>query len=217
MSNGFWSFPTCPFCGDPLLSHGRTCLPCPPWEGPSCGICGQMLLGELSDRCWKCRSLKWNLDEGRFAFPYRGLWKQLIQDYKIGLMSGHGGFIGRVMGALVSDHRPLVPVPGNPANNFERGFDPVQTLVKALAREKKLPVLQLFRRIRGRSQKELGRQDRRRSIAEGILLPGTPACLPRKVYLVDDVFTTGATANHCAGLLKQAGVEEVVLLAAAGP
>ncbi len=112
---------------------------------------------------------------------------------------------------------PLIPVPGNPAGNKERGFDPVRVICQEISWKTKNPILAVLWRKPGKSQKNLGKDERQSSIKNGILLRENLTNLPKEVYLVDDIFTTGATADHCSELLKARGVKTVFLIGAAGP
>lgn len=115
---------------------------------------------------------------------------------------------------LTSDPTAVaVPVPLHPWRSFRRGFNQAD----ALARGVGIPVRVLLRRPRiGRPQAGLHAEERRRNV-EGLYVmhrrPWTQ--VPRTVVLVDDVMTTGATADACARELKAGGVTRVYVLTAA--
>jgi ComF family protein len=103
----------------------------------------------------------------------------------------------------------VAPVPLHPRRLRERGFSPAALLARALAREARVPVAPtLLARVRDtRSQTELSRAERRRNVA-GAFVPRTAA--PARVWLVDDVVTTGSTLAEAARALRRAGAREIV-------
>jgi predicted amidophosphoribosyltransferase len=98
-------------------------------------------------------------------------------------------------------------VPADPDRGLRRGHDPPRQLAEALAHRWDLPVERLLRRSRPmRPQRGLSRPERRRNVA-GAFTAVRPA--PSRVVLVDDVFTSGATANAAASALRRAGARRV--------
>jgi predicted amidophosphoribosyltransferase len=81
----------------------------------------------------------------------------------------------------------------------------VEYLARILGREG-LPVYRCLRRLPSRSQKELNRADRLQNLQGRFVLTRRP---PPAAILLDDVITTGATLEACAGALKRAGTEKV--------
>jgi predicted amidophosphoribosyltransferase len=106
-------------------------------------------------------------------------------------------------------------VPGDPERALRRGDVAPRRLALALGRVWELPVLDLLRRDRSLPrQRGLRLADRRRNVRNAVTARGEPC---RSVCLVDDVYTSGATADACAAALKRAGAKhvEVVTLARA--
>jgi predicted amidophosphoribosyltransferase len=109
----------------------------------------------------------------------------------------------------------LTHVPGDPERAWERGDVAPRALAKVLSRLWEAPAVDLLRRTRTLPrQRGLALQERRRNVRGSIDSTG-PA--PRTVCLVDDVYTSGATADACAAALRRAGAQhvEVVTLARA--
>jgi ComF family protein len=107
----------------------------------------------------------------------------------------------------------IVPVPADPVRLRQRGFNPALSLARAIAPERTLldPAV-LLRRRDGRSQVGSGRRSRLAHADEAYAVrPGRRADGAR-VLLVDDVFTTGATAGSCTLALLQAGAACVDVL-----
>ncbi|HEV7882348.1 MAG TPA: double zinc ribbon domain-containing protein, partial [Solirubrobacteraceae bacterium] len=102
----------------------------------------------------------------------------------------------------------IVAVPSHPGRRRARGYDPAELLARALARRTGLPLERVLRRAGG-SVRQLGAPRRVRR-APGRLAITAVRAAPREVVLVDDVHTTGATLEACAGALLRAGAERVV-------
>ena len=105
----------------------------------------------------------------------------------------------------------LVPVPLHPARRRARGFDQAARIAAALARRSSLPLDPCLRR-EGEPARQLGASRAARTAAGRIAVTAS-APVPRRVALVDDVHTTGATLDACARALRAAGAQEVVALA----
>jgi predicted amidophosphoribosyltransferase len=106
-------------------------------------------------------------------------------------------------------------VPGDPERALERGRIAPAALVEALGAVWTIPAGELLRRTRSlRRQRGLGLAERRRNVRGSVVAKGA---VPRSVCLVDDVYTSGATADACASALRRSGAHhvEVVTLARA--
>ena len=103
--------------------------------------------------------------------------------------------------------RALTFVPADPDRGLKRGHHPPQRLAEQLAAHWGLPVDALLRRRRpAKRQRGLSRADRRRNVAGAFVATKR---VPSSVVLVDDVFTSGATANAAASALRKAGARRV--------
>jgi len=101
----------------------------------------------------------------------------------------------------------LVFVPGDPDRRLKRGYHAAEQLGRELASAWGLSVEPLLARARGSPrQRELTRVERRRNVASAFACRGP---VPAQVTLVDDVYTTGATANAAASALRKGGARRV--------
>lgn len=187
----------CPRCAQPLTV-----------AAPACGRC--LLRPPLFDQAWAA----W-----RYAEPL----DRLIQRFKLGGKLATGRALAetcaRLLGARGDLPQLLVPVPLHPLRHRQRGFDQALELARVLGRSLRIPVAAkaLQRVLDTPTQTGLNRRQRRSNMRRAFALGELPAQL-RHVALVDDVLTTGATANACARVLRKAGLQrvEVWALARAG-
>jgi ComF family protein len=105
----------------------------------------------------------------------------------------------------------VVPVPLHPARLRARGFNQALLLARGLARRRGLVLApRLLRRVRATTEHAgLGAEARRRNVDAAFLVRPEPAVADRALVLVDDVLTTGATADACARALLAAGARRV--------
>ena len=196
----------------PLCDRCRSALR--PLEGPQCAICGVPLVSEHG-RCVRCRSRDLHYDRHRSVFAYSGVAKQLIIAYKFGGQARLAGLLCTHLAPLIPHATVVVPVPASRRGRRRRGYDQVLRLAAALERHHGIPVLSALTRRRGREQKQLDFDERSRNLAGAIEL-ARRVTVPHHVVLLDDVFTTGATVNECARVLRRAGagrIEAVTLVA----
>lgn len=183
---------------------------------PLCARCGAPGAWPVS-RCAECAGRRLAFASARAAIVYDEAAKRLVGEWK---ERGR-----RRLAALAADlvaetlARPdvdaLAFVPADRERTLERGHRPAEQLARALAGRWELPVDAFLRRARrvGR-QRGLSLPERRANV-RGAFAPRAEA--PPRVCLIDDVYTTGATAAAAAGALRRAGARrvEVVTLARA--
>jgi predicted amidophosphoribosyltransferase len=108
------------------------------------------------------------------------------------------------------DVAALTFVPPDRDRNLRRGYHPAELLARELGERWQLPVISLVARAgSSRRQRGLSRADRRRNV-RGAFAP-TGSC-PSRVALVDDVYTSGATANAAASALRRTGARHVAVV-----
>ena len=121
------------------------------------------------------------------------------------------------LGALLAERYPfapdalLVPVPLHRARLGVRGFNQALLLARALGRRRGLPVApRLLVRTRAtEAQARLPAAERRRNLDGAFAVRAPHLCRARSIVLIDDVLTTGATADACARALLDAGAARV--------
>lgn len=210
---------SCPLCGEELGCAAGLCPSCEAGlrelPGPRCPGCGRPLLAE-SGLCMDCRRGPRVFDVGYPLFDYRGVAGELISAYKFGgRRSLAAYFAGRLEAPLRArwEGWPLVPVPPRPAALRERGWDQVELLARRLE-ARGFELRRLLFRAPSLEQKSLDREGRRRNAQRAYGLRAGLAVPPRLV-LLDDVVTTGATAEACSRALREGGAREIAFVALA--
>ena len=180
--------------------------------GTLCARCGCPTAWPV-DRCGECAGRRLAFASARAAVAYEGAARALVAAWK------ERG-IGRVAGLaaeLVAETVPRPPVdalafvPGEGDRVGWRGANPSRELALALAGRWGLPALELLARTRAaRPQRGLTRAERRINIRAAFRARGPS---PKAVGLVDDVYTTGATAGAAATVLRRSGARTVHVVA----
>ena len=107
----------------------------------------------------------------------------------------------------------IVPVPLHPARLRERGFNQSMRLARGLFPGCRIEPSMLARKVDTRPQAGLRVRERERNVRGAFCASGRPGV--ERVLLVDDIYTTGATAAACSASLLDAGVREVYVLTVA--
>jgi predicted amidophosphoribosyltransferase len=166
-------------------------------------------------RCAECAGRRLAFARARSAVVYDERARPLVSAWKERGRRDLAVSLAEVVADVVArpDVDALTYVPGDRERGRERSHVPAARLARALGRSWGLPLDGLLVRARGgRRQTGLRRAERRANV-RGLFAPVGRA--PPRVALVDDVYTTGATASACASALRKAGARhvEVVCLA----
>jgi ComF family protein len=187
---------------------------------PLCAACHAPLdsqrTGPVCLTCWSAIRPAPEIPEARSAGIYEGSLRQIIHALKYRGQASLARPLGVLMREAAGDwldDAVLVPVPLHPWRSLRRGFNQADLLACAL----ESPVWRPLRRHRlGRPQAGLHADERRANVADVYVMKRwRRGHVPATVVLVDDVLTTGATADACARVLHDAGVERVRVLTAA--
>lgn len=166
--------------------------------------------------CSTCRADPPAYQHARSLAVYEGSLREAIRGLKyrrrraVGLHLG-ALLAGRASGDLPSDICAVAPVPLHPARLRERGFNQAELLARPVATALGVPCVQAAMRRFGIEAQAGLHADARRHNVVGSFVPG-PERVWGKVLLVDDVFSTGATAGECARVLLSAGAAQVIVL-----
>ena len=215
---------SCAFCGLGLPAGALpVCEPCHaelPWIGAACRRCGLALpaQGPSAPVCGQCQldppAFDALLAPLRYEFPVDAAIKAIKFERRLHYLPAFAALLGRTARALPADIDALLPVPLHWRRQLLRGFNQATELCRLLRPALCAPVLHRVARIRNtRYQPGLGAGERRRNLRGAFRLRGKLTL--RHVLVVDDVVTTGATAEQLTATLRAAGVRRVSVLAIA--
>jgi competence protein ComFC len=215
----------CQICGEERSApqSGFVCSTC--WQqvqfirAPFCNRCGLPFQGDITAEfeCANCREMKLHFISARSAAVAKTVVLDAIHRYKY---QRHLWFETFLADLLVREALPalrgqkwdlIVPVPLYPVKEREREFNQADRLAVHLSVATAIPIhRKLLRRIVPTvTQTRLTREQRAANMSgafagrKGVKLNG------ERIILVDDVFTTGATTNACARVLRQAGSSDI--------
>jgi predicted amidophosphoribosyltransferase len=201
----------------------QRCLGCGTGGAVVCGACSERLprLGSTLcarcgaptawpvRRCLECAGRRLAFVSARAAVAYEGAVRALVAAWKERGLRRLAVLAAELVVECVP--RPAVAafcfVPPDGDRSLRRGHHPAERLARELGRRWELPVSSLLRRAGpARRQRGLPLAERRRNVA-GAFAPAARA--PPAVALVDDVYTSGATANAAASALRKSGARRV--------
>ena len=213
--------PRCGGCGTIVDQVDSFCAGC--WKqleflAPGgCRRCGLPLEATEAETCARCLARPPRLDRIRAAVAYgdisRGIATRLKYGRKVALARTMSRYMQPLVGELPGDS-VLVPVPLHRWRLWGRGFNQSAIVARELSRRTGLPVsVDALRRTRSTPPlKGMGMRQRRRTVAGAFRARRPSELQGRTVVLIDDVLTTGSTAEACARALRKAGASRVDLV-----
>jgi ComF family protein len=218
--------PCCLVCRSPLNAHHLLCAPC--WREvsfirpPLCDVLGIPLPFDTGERTISAAAAARPppYDRARAVAHYSGAMRTLVHQFKYADRHDARALFGRWLAEsgreLLSGADLIVPVPLARLRLLTRRFNQAAILARELSRRTGRAVApHALKRTRATpSQVGLTHDQRRRNVAGAFRVPKNRAALVRgrRVLLIDDVITTGATAEACARGLKRAGAAGVDVL-----
>ncbi len=224
----FFFPPQCFICRKPL-GKNPTDHPCPSclselkvFSHPRCPRCGLGFHspGGEDHLCSGCLTEDWNFTKARAIGPYEGWMVELISQFKFRGVAR----LAKPLGTLLAEYRDpefpfsefdlLVSVPLHLQRLRERGFNQSLLLARRIAQIHSLPLdATALQRIRHtQPQTELSGPERKKNIRQAFAVKRTTSISGKRILLIDDVFTTGATVQECAQTLLKAGAKQVDVL-----
>ena len=193
---------------------------------PKCILCRKVLKNGEVDLCPECRATAPEHPQGKLKLQfidrvaavwyYKGNVRRSLHRFKF----RQGRFLAEPYGKLMAmkalredlaEAALVTWVPISPIRKLIRGYDQDELLARVIARELELPCVQLLKKVRhNRPQSGISGYARRRANVLGVYRAENPEQIcGKRILLVDDILTTGATVSECARVLLTAGAEEV--------
>lgn len=182
--------------------------------GRTCSICGRALYDTYpSDVCYSCMDSEHVFDRGFSCVDYGLLERGIIMDFKYGGKSYIGWKLAEIMTdrfmCEYMDADIIVPVPVSIRRRNERGYNQAEILAKGLAAGTGIRYGgDVLKRVRDTSaMKALSVTDRKSNLKDAFKVSESAVKTidGADIVLVDDIYTTGATADECCRVLKEAG------------
>lgn len=213
------------------------CTPCSDsfekLEPPHCQTCGTPFDGaaESTFECSNCAGQSFAFEFAIASFHASGHVRDLVHRFKYNSELSLRAPLADMLHRVLQDPRfavedlpqwTLVPVPLHHAREREREFNQSWELCRQLARQAQIPAVQALKRIRPtEKQARLTRHQRLQNLRGAFAMRrqyrrADSPLRGRSIILVDDVFTTGATTNECARILRrEGGAQKVVVISVA--
>ena len=198
---------------------------------PVCGICGKIDQKEL---CPKCAIKLRNLEKARlyayphthfekhfYLFPYEGIIREKLIQYKFQGKSYLSTFFAKIlqnhekMSRLLEKYDIIIPVPMYSKKEKLRGYNQTALIAKEIAKAYQNLIYdgKSLQKIKDtKMQSSLNKIERKKNIKNAYKVVNQQKIKDKKIVLLDDIYTTGATANECSKMLKQAGAKEILVV-----
>ena len=218
----------CPVCDDIVLPKNRlVCDSCKdilkPLQEPLCYKCGRQIASKYSEYCETCSSYNFSFDKAFSLWPYDNTVKTSLSKFKY---KGRCEFAEYYADKLYEHFYPLlsglnittiIPVPINSERLKVRGYNQAELIAKLLAEKMNLPQAAdyLIRSKNTLAQKNLDPISRRKNLKDAFKINENSNFYKfhlKNVLLIDDIYTTGSTADACSKTLKDNGTNKVYVL-----
>lgn len=193
---------------------------------PKCILCGKLLENDETDLCRQCRVDAPVCGGSRKKLPFLDSWtavwyyedpvRSSILRYKFSGKRSYAPAYGRLLAMKLQQTHPegfdvLTWVPVSAVRRFTRGYDQVELLAAAVGKELGMEPVPMLKKVRhNRAQSGISGQAERRANVLGVYRVTDPRQVAgKKILILDDVITTGATVGECARVLLTAGAGEV--------
>ena len=193
---------------------------------PKCILCGNLLEAEETDLCHRCRTGGPEYSKGKLnaqfldsftaVWYYEGYVRRSLLRYKFHGARHYAPSYGRILAMRILREHPegfdvITWVPVSPLRKLRRGYDQVELLAKAVSAELSIPACRLLKKVRHNPPQSgfSGHPERRANVLGVYRCVDKEHIKGKRILLLDDILTTGATAGECARVLLSAGGSEV--------
>lgn len=193
---------------------------------PKCVLCRKLLSDRETDLCHCCRTEIPTFTKSNFKLSFIARWtsvwyykdavRQSLLRFKFSGKRSYADAYGRILAMKLQttgldDFDILTWVPVGSLRRFRRGYDQVELLARAVGRETNRKPIHTLKKVRN-TPPQSGLPDaarRRANVLNAYTVINRQSLQGKRILLLDDILTTGATASECARILLTAGAREV--------
>ncbi len=188
-----------------------------------CTACGTPFANayplDREGRCGLCRRGIIGFDAAYAFGSYEGVLRELVHLFKYGRVRALAKPLGDLMASTLPRMQRfdiVTPMPMHWLRRWQRGFNQAELLAAEVARRYAIRPEKILRRRKGTPpQAGLSRSARRQNVTGAFEVTKGARIQDKRILLIDDVLTTGATASACAAAMKRGGAKYVAVLALA--
>lgn len=194
-----------------------------------CIICGKLYSDEICNKCYKtleilAKTEKYenkSFNEHTYLFKYEGKIRKLIIDYKFNDKAYLSNFFTKIIiknekiCRKIKSYDIIIPVPIHKKRKNERGYNQSELIAKKITEninELQLITNSIIKEKNTVAQSTLTKEQRKQNVKQVYKLINKEKIQNKKIILLDDIYTTGSTAEECSRILKQNGAKEILVL-----
>lgn len=197
---------------------------------PACAVCGKINKEWLCPKCKQRverleKSVIKNIEDKKYEkllyiFKYESLIRKLILQYKFSNKAYLNHFFANIIAKneknadLIREYDFIIPVPMHKKKMQKRGYNQTELIARELSKMLNVPTkLNILSKIvNTTTQSKLNGKARQSNIQHAFLVKNDIEIENKKIVLLDDIYTTGATVEECGRVLKEAGAKEILVL-----
>lgn len=197
---------------------------------PACSVCGKIDKNWLCPKCQKRverleKSCLENVPNRKYEkllyiFKYESLVRKLILSYKFSNKAYLNHFFANMISRnsenikILKEYDMIIPVPMHKKKMQKRGYNQTELVANELEKSLGIPVRKdiLSKVVNTTTQSKLGGKARQTNIQHAFFIKNDIEVEDKKIILLDDIYTTGATSEECSRILKDAGAHEILVL-----
>lgn len=215
---------TCPICGEILQKNNlQVCNACKKKikyiKEPACKKCGKQLQVEEQECCFDCLKKEHNFTKGIALYCHDEWIRKSIYKFKYSNKREYAKIYANEIilryGSKIEEWNAdyLIPIPLHKSKLRARGYNQAEDLSRELSKELLIPMLKngVYRIKKTLPQKELNDKQRINNLKKAFKI-GNIDVKSKRVILIDDIYTTGATIDSVAEVLIQSGVKDIYFI-----
>ena len=186
---------------------------------PVCKVCGKSLSTTPEQKlCQECIRNPKSFYKNRSPFRYKGIIKKILHDYKYLDKPYYFKMLGYFLYQYIqetnyTDYDFITTVPLHNIKLRKRGYNQAELIAKYLAKKLSIPYIDTLKRVKNTTkQSNLSKEDRARNLKNVFEIKSKNTynkIRGKKILIVDDIYTTGATINECSSVLTTNGANRV--------